>query len=503
MAYIKHMSVEEIQKRARSGPIYLLSRRGVAAIIGLLSTITIARLLTPRDYGLAAMAAVVISFMQAFRDFGLTNATMRKGHIEEHELDFLFWFNVAATISIALLIAIASPWIATFFDEPEVRNIVLVSLIGFVIGGFSLQHNALLKRDLRFKMVASIETFSLFVGFVVGLTVAVLRRDYWAVVASLLAQSFTSSFLNIWATKWRPRAPRMIPEARELFGFGANSTLYSVLNFASRQASTVIIGHSLGSTNLGHFNRAYTLFQLPLTNLLQPITQVTLPVLARLRPHPALYRQTYIGLVERLCCTLLPAAVLLAFVGKPLIHVLLGEKWTVAGQLLSMLAPGLGVYGAIYPISELLISQGRGSELRTTGLIDLALRLSGTLIGVQFGLIGAAAGFTAATLIMLPVRLWIGGRKGPVSTGDQWRAVLPSVPVGIGAAIGCAAARYATLQVTMSDFALLVAISLGGGVGALAAAAAFKPSRDAVRNVIATVTGRYKVAQEGATDPVS
>jgi PST family polysaccharide transporter len=489
------MSVEEIQKRARSGPIYLLSRRGAAALIGLASTVTIARLLSPRDYGLAAMSAVVLAFVQVFRDFGLTNATLRKGHIEEHEVNFLFWFNIFATCAIALIIAIASPWIADFFDEPEVRNIILVSLVGFVVGGCSLQHNALLKRDLRFGVVAAIETFSLFVGFLVGVTVAFIWRNYWAVVAYGLVQAFVSAVINVWVSKWRPGVPRMIPEARELFKFGTNSTIFSTLNFVSRYASTIIIGHSLGSVSLGHFNRAYNLFQLPLSNLLQPIIQATLPVLARLRPHPLLYRQTYLGLVERLSCTLVPASVLLVFIGVPLVHVMLGEKWTLAGILLSVLAPGLAVYGTIYPVSDLLISQGRGSELRTTGIYDLVLRVAGTLIGAYFGLVGAAAGFTMGTVAMLPVRIVVGGRKGPVTAPDQWRAILPSVPIGIGTAIGCGTVAFALQKWSLGSLGALVAHCAAGGLGAVLGTLCFGSSRRAVRDVILTVTGRYKVAE--------
>lgn len=498
---MKQLSLEEIQERARSGPIYLLSRRGAALVISFLTTLTIARLLTPRDYGLAAMSTVVLAFMQTFRDFGLTNATLRKGHIDQEELSFLFWFNTFATLAMALLIAAASPLIANFYAEPAVRDIVLVTLIGFVVGGCSLQHNAIMRRDLRFGMVAAVDTFSLLAGFIVGLTVAFLRRDYWALVASGLAQSFVSAIINIWATRWQPGRPRMIAEAGELFRFGANSSLYSLLNFASRYSSTIMIGRWLGPVSLGHFNRAYDLYQLPFNNLLRPIAQSTLPVLARLRPTPDLYRINYLAYVERLSCTLIPACVTLSFCGVPLVHLLLGDKWTVAGELLSILAPALAVYGVIYPISDLLVSQGRSADMRTIGIWDLGLRTAGVAAGLNFGLDGAAFGFTCATLLMMPMRIQIAGRTGPVTRRDQYQAILPAVPIGLAVMAGSAAGRTVAGIYSGGDIWTMALVGSGAFIGFIAGALPFRSSREAVKSVIAMLTGRYRITVKSpATD---
>lgn len=498
---MKKMSVEEVQRRARTGPLYLLGRRGVAAAIGFVSTITIARLLSPRDYGLAAMSIVILAFVQVFRDFGLTNASLRKGHIDQAEVSFLFWFNAAATTVMALLIAAASPLVADFYGEPAVRDIILVSLIGFVVGGWSLQHNALLRRDLRFGMVAAVETLSLLAGFVVGLAVAIIRRDYWAIVASGLAQSFASSAINLWATKWRPDRPQTVPEARDLLKFGANATLYSTLNFASRYISVIIIGHDLGTVSLGHFNRAYNIYLLPMNNVLRPIAQATLPVMARLRPHPEHYRAAYLGLVERLCTAMVPASVVLCFVGVPLIHLLLGDKWTVAGQVLGALAPGLAVYGVIAPISDLLVSQNRSGELRTTGVYDFLARMIGTLVGAQFGLVGAALGFTVGTVVILPNRVRIAGRSGPITMADQWSALLPALPLGLGTAVGCAAGRLGATYTTQGDLVSLVLICSCGALGALLAAAIVPASRRALTSLVLTMLGRYHVGSKAAKTP--
>lgn len=494
---MKELSLREVQARAKAGPILLLGRRGVALLIGLASTFTIARLLSPRDYGLAAMATVILAFAQTFRDFGLTNATLRKGHIDQSELSFLFWFNVAATLGLAIVIGIASPFIARFYGEPAVQMIVIAALAGFVIDGCALQHNAIMRRDLRFGWVAAVDTLAILAGFIVGLAIAFVRRDYWAIVAVGLTQAIVSSTLNIAITRWRPGRPAMISGAADLFRFGINSTLYSMLNFASRYSSTVLIGHGLGSVSLGHFNRAYDLYQLPFNNLLRPIAQSTLPVMTRLRQTPDLYRINYLAWVERLSCALIPPCVVLAFSGKPLVELLLGSQWSLAGQLLEILAPALAVYGVIYPISDLLISQDRAGALRTVGITDFLLRAGGVAVGVYcFGIAAAALGFTIATLLMMPVRILIAGRHGPVSAWDQFRATLPAVPIGVMVGVGCGAAKQVAALYPAGPVWTLTLLGMGGFIGFILSLALFRRSRIAMSGVIAMLTGKYKIVIE-------
>lgn len=168
---MQEMTVEEIHRRARKGPMLLLLRRGLSLIITLLSTVLIARILDPRQYGLAAMSMVVLSFVQVFRDFGLTNALLRKGVIHDLEVNFLFWFNLAATLTIAALIALAAPAIAAFYHEPIIAATLWVSLSGFIVSGASLQFAGVLKRDLRFDIIAGAET----AGALVALISSTLR----------------------------------------------------------------------------------------------------------------------------------------------------------------------------------------------------------------------------------------------------------------------------------------------------------------------------------------
>jgi PST family polysaccharide transporter len=463
--------------------MWLFGRRILGLIITFLSTITVARLVTPSAYGLANMAVVILAFAEIFRDFGLTNAVLRKGTISQDEMSLIFWFNAAVTLSLAFLMAAMSPLASRFYHEPIVAPVILVSLAGFILNGLSLQHRALINRELRFSLLAVVDTCALLVGFVVTIVLALLWHDVWCLVVGTVAQSATSSLLFVVLSGWIPSRPRPTEELPSLLKFGANTLTFSVSTFLSNQAGPILIGHFLGPGLLGQFTRAQTLFTLPNSNLVEPIAQATLPLLARLRIDPAEYRQAYLGMVRKLCAFLMPISIALAFVGVPLAQALLGEKWRVAGEVLSALAPSLAAVGLGYSISDLFITQDRSSELRTVGFLETIIRVGSILVGIHFGVVTVARCYSLSTIPMVFLRLVIVGRRGPVTIADQLMAAVPGVPLSIGAALGCGLILMAQRnglanQVAIGQHGFFAAVSLiSGALGAVLVGFCFTPSR--------------------------
>jgi len=136
----------------------MLLRRAYAALVSFLTAVVMPHFLAPEAYGLAAMSAVLFTLGDMFKDFGMTSALMRRGAISQEEVSFLFWFNLLTTFVLAVLLAASSPFVATFFHQPVVAKVILLSLIGFVLTGISLQHRMLLSRDLRFTELAVIDS---------------------------------------------------------------------------------------------------------------------------------------------------------------------------------------------------------------------------------------------------------------------------------------------------------------------------------------------------------
>lgn len=472
------MDIEEAKRRARSGPLILLMRRGAALLITFVSTVTVARLVSPRDYGLANMSAVLLTFAGIFRDFGLTNALLRKGVISQAEISLIFWFNALTTAVLCLILAAAAPAASAFYREPIVLWIMLISVLGFGVSGLTSQHRALLNRDLRFSAVALIDTTASLIGFVVTLAIAWVRRDVWAIVYGNLAQSFSGAVMYVAATRWTPSRPRRHEEMWSLLRFGANSSIYSISVFLSNNSASILIGHFLGASPLGQYNRAQALYGLPSTNLIQPITQAMMPLLTRLRIHPDEYKAAYLSLVRKLCLCLMPLSATFAFAARPLVEALLGARWGQAGWALTALSPALAVVGFAYAAGDLFITQDRSRELRTLGLWELAARVGAIGFGVTQGVVATAIGFSASTILVAIVRVLVAGRQGPVSARDQFSAGVPGLPPMAGAIAGCCAASWMGAHLPSSGLAALL---LGAGAaGALLGCATTARSRAGV-----------------------
>lgn len=479
------MEIEEVQRRAKSGPIALLARRAFAVVIGLLTTVTIPHLVSPRAYGLSAMSAVLFGLADMFKDFGLTSALLRKGEILEDEINFLFWFNVATTLILSLVIAAIAPLAGVFFHEPVVTWVILVSLIGFAAGGMSLQHRGLLNRDLRFAEVAAIDASTMVVQFLATLGLALLMHDVWAIVLGSVVSAVYSGVVSVWVSRWRPGRPQMIGEARAILKFGANTSVYSLSVFVSTNITAVLIGRLLGSAPLGQFNRANAFVNLPLKNAVAPMAQATLPVMARLRPAPDLYRKAYLELVQSLNLIVLPMMVVLLFAAEPLVAAVLGPRWDLAGRLLQALAPAVGALGFGYGISDLFVTQNRTAELRTLGLVEMLLRTAAVGVGVSLGAVPAALGYSAATVSVVAVRIVVAGRKGPVTIADHLRALRPSLPITLGAALGCFIGMELAAGLGAGAAAQAIAVCGLGGATALAIGLTAPSSRAALLEVAA------------------
>lgn len=476
------VDLETAFERSRKGPRYLMLGRLVLMIINLTSTVTVARLVSPHEYGLAAMALVVLTFAQTFRDMGVTQAALRKGHITPSELTLIFWLTISSTSIVTLIIVASSPLVAAYFDEPVVRWLLILACLGFFLSGATLQHRVLLERELRFGAVAISDIAGAVLGFGAALTLALARGDAWAIVASSVVQAFVSSAVVVAFSRWRPGRPRRDPHLGELIRFGANATVYSTSILASNQAATVVIGASMGPSALGQYNRAQTIYAMPASNLVQPFARATMPLLIKLRKDPERYRQAYIGLVQRLCTFLIPLSIVLCFVSPSLVEVLLGPAWHTAGYVLLALSPSLAMMGLAFAVNDILITQDRSSTLRNLGILEAVIRITAVIVGAQLGVVQTAVAFSAATALVTVIRIVVAGRNPPVSAVDQLRAAPPGLLVGVGAA---AAGGIALLcgAYRLDGITFLVVQSLVMAAGALLAGLTWSRSRSALREL--------------------
>jgi O-antigen/teichoic acid export membrane protein len=414
-------------RTARGGAITIVSQ-GVKFGISLIATVILARLLTPEDYGLVGMVAAVTGFIAIFKDLGLSAATIQKAELNAGQVATLFWVNVSFSFGLMLVTAALAPAIAWFYAEPRLVWLTLAFAAGFMFGGLTVQHEALLRRRMRFGALAVAELVSLIASISAAICLAWLGARYWALAGAQLLQGVTYAAV-IWMTcRWRPGLPTRGSGVRPLLAFGRNLTGFSIVNYFARNLDNILIGRYWGSTQLGLYARAYQLLLLPIDQINAPIASVAVPALSRLADSPERYRKAYLRLVEKVALLTMPLMAFMIASCDWIVLIVLGNKWVGVIRIFAL----LGIVGFVQPVCSttgwLFVTQNRTHHMFQWGIIAGSIIIASILAGLPWGAIGVATSYSIVFLcVVAPLLFWFVGRHGPVRTTDIYGAIAPSL----------------------------------------------------------------------------
>jgi PST family polysaccharide transporter len=419
-------------RTARGGAVTFASQ-GFKFFAGLGATMVLGRLLRPADYGLIGMVAVVTGFVSMFKDLGLSAATVQREEITSEQVSTLFWVNVALSIGVGLVTVALAPAVAWFFGAPQLKAVTAVYAIGFLFGGLTVQHEALLHRQMRFAAQVACEMIALIVTITTTIMLAWRGAGYWALVAGHLTTSFVY-MVGVWSVcRWRPGRPARISTVRSLLRFGGNLTGFGVVNYFARNLDNLLIGRVWGSQQLGLYAKAYQLLTLPIDQINAPNTTVAIPALSRLNDSPERYRRAYLRIIEKIAVLTMPAIGLLIGTADWVVLVVLGPQWTEAGHIFA----ALGVAALIQPITNttgwLFISQARTPDMFRYGLVASTIIVTAIIVGLPWGAFGVAAVYALVWVtIITPMLFYWVGRKGPVRPRDFYITVAPAFGTALG-----------------------------------------------------------------------
>lgn len=399
-----HLTGELRTRTVRSGAI-TLSAQGLKFVITTGSTIILARLLTPDDYGLIGMVTVVIGFVQIFKDLGLAEATIQQEQITHQQVSALFWINIVFSLVIALLVAALAPAIAWFYQEPRLIQITLLLATTFIFGGLTVQHQALLRRQMFFAVLAKIEIASLLIGVIVAQVTAFYGAGYLALVYMQLA-SAGLYVLGVWlACRWRPSYPCWTPEIRPMLNFGGNLTGFRCLNYFSRNFDNVLLGRVWGASELGLYSKAYQLLLLPINQINGPVYSVVLSALSRLQHDPERYRRVYFKAVLGITTLGMPLVAFLFATADQVIYVLLGQNWMGVVPIFQFLMPAAFVATFTISMGWAYQSLGRVDRQFRWGIVSSCINVITFAVSVRWGAVGVAAAYGVLQPILLAIEV--------------------------------------------------------------------------------------------------
>ena len=455
----------DLKRHTISGGAITIAAQIAKFVLNLIATVILARLLSPHDFGLVAMVTAVTSFLIVFRHAGLAIPTIQREKITQAQVSNLFWVNLAVSGMCTLIVAALAPVLAKFYRDSQLIPITLALSLTFLVGGFRVQHLALLRRQLRFWSLALIDVGSMAVGTSIGIIMALMHFGAWSLVGLSLGTEIGSFVLTGCVSRWRPDWPSKGSGVRPLLTFGAHQTAASFVFAVARGCDTLLIGRFFGAAAVGLYSRGAALVIRPLEQFLLPINAVFLPALSRLQSQPARYRSTFMRIYEAVILVAFFFTSMLLALSHPVTLVLLGPKWERASAIFA----GFTVFAISLPLSNvanwLLTSQGRGKDIFIQNSIAAFLALASFIAGLPFGPVGVAMAFSlSALLLRLPVLYYNVGRQGPVSTKDLWTGFLSNLPLWLVmfAATWCAHQWVAAARPWMQ---LLICLPVGAAVG--------------------------------------
>ena len=473
----------DLAGRSTRGGAVTLSAQAFKFIFSTVATIVLARLLTPEDYGLIGMVAILINFVGMFQYMGLSTATVKWSDLNHQQVSTLFWINMALSTAIMLITVASGPLLAWFYKEPRLIGITTGYGITILFAGLAIQHEAILTRQMRFAAIVIVESVALFIAFLAAVVAAWRGAGYWALVVNQLVMTLVT-VIGVWGVcRWRPGLPARGIGILSMLSYGGNLTGFNVMDFFSRNLDNALIGKFWGPYQLGVYSRAYQMLLMPMQQINAPLAAVAIPALSRLADAPERYRAAYLKILEKIVMVTMPLAALMIVTSDWMVLLLLGPRWRETGRIFML----LGIAAMIQPVTRtswwLFSTQGRTRELFHWGLLGGAIAIVSIVAGLPWGATGVAASYAVADLcIATPLLFWYVGRRGPVRTVDFYRTIAP-----VSASSVCSLATLFLCRSWLNDVSSLVArlsIALGITVAvSLLVLSALPAGRLAMRNL--------------------
>lgn len=398
-----------LKKSAVKGAGATVLNQTVAYGIQMVSTIILARLLSPEDFGLVAMALSVKVIFRMFRNLGLMDATIQKESINHRQISTLFWVNTGFGFLLTLTFISIAPIIAWFYKAPELKLIVVWLSLDFFFGGISTQQRALLKRNLQMYRWALNETCAIAISFSIAIFLAWQGWSYWALVVRHVSGAVLQTIGAWLICAWRPGLPARGTGILPMLKFGRNMIGNYFVNYFTENLDKILIGWRHGAQSLGFYHKAYHLFLAPTQQLAVPLMGVAVATLSRLCNEPEKYRRYYLKAVGLVAFVGMPLSALLTVMGNDIIYLLLGPQWGKTGEIFSVFGFGIGIQILYATHSWLHVSQGRTDRWLRWSIVASFVTIISFIIGFPFGAIGVAAAYTASLYILIGPSLWYAG----------------------------------------------------------------------------------------------
>ncbi len=369
-------------------------------VLRVVSTVILARLLSPDDFGLMGMAVVFTAFVSVFSGVGISAAIIQRKEISDAALYSAFWVNMGLGLFFGALVISSAPLVAGFYQEARLTPLLMILGLVFIFAPLSSIHGVLLQKSLRFSTLAVIDVTAMSIGIVLGIGAAVLGAGVWSLVINTVSMSLASVILLWVLSSWRPSFTFAWSELRPMVNYSLNLTGFNLVNYFSRNADDILVGRYLGAQALGYYGFAYNVMLYPLQNISHVITRVMFPVLSQIQDDDDRFRNIYVKATVTTSLVTFPMMCGLLVVAEPLVLVVLGPKWEPIVPLMMILAPVGAIQSVGALVGNIYQAKGRTDIIFRWGIFAGFVYVPSFIIGLQWGIVGVASCYAIAGLML-------------------------------------------------------------------------------------------------------
>lgn len=424
--------MSEINKEIAKGAVWMVAFKFLDRGIGLISTIVLARLLAPADFGLIAMAMMLIAALQMLFAFSFDVHLIQKADAGRPEFDTVWTCSVLFGFVVATVLAASAHFMAGFYHEPRLEAVIYTLALGCAVGGFANVGPVMFRREMRFDREFKLMFGKRMAPVLVTIPVAIWLHSYWALALGQLTGTFVAVGLSYYMSAYRPRFS--LVKRSELFRASKWLVINNLLIFLNGRAADFVIGRFAGSSGLGLYTISSEVSTLPTTELVAPINRAAFPGYSRLANDLPRLRDSFLGVISMIALFAVPAGLGIASVADLMVPVALGAKWTAAVPVIQVLA----VYGVLSALESnigyVYLAVGRPRLITLVQTVQFLLLLAFLLPATSYyGTMGAAWAFLGTALVMAPITQMLITHQLKISLGSYllriWR------PAAAGAAM--------------------------------------------------------------------
>ncbi|HEY9227467.1 MAG TPA: lipopolysaccharide biosynthesis protein [Gemmatimonadaceae bacterium] len=422
--------LDALDRSMLSGLAWTGAAKWGVQVLSWASTIFVVRLLTPTDYGIVGMAAAFLTLLQPLSDFGIAAAVVQDRTLSRQQITRLSGFAALLGCVWSLATVGAAYPLANFFNEPALITVVPLMGLGFVFGALRIVPGAMLVREMRFRVLAMIETAEALTVLTVTVGLALLGRGYWALILGSLSGRVVGAVLALVAQPIRMTPPTDIARLARNLRFGAWVAASSVAWYAYTNADRVVVGRLIGEAALGVYSIAVTLASLPVEKISQLYLRVTEAVIAEVQNDRPAVARYLVNITEAVAILAFPLGVGLALVADLFVVVVLGDRWASAIVPMRLLAVASALRALDPLLAQVLVSTGHArdnarSMVLATAVLPIAFLVS---VKMSWGLAGVAwVWIIGHPLVVISSQLWSVLRIAETSLARYARALGPAI----------------------------------------------------------------------------